>query len=703
MSRSLGALLRPRSIALIGATERSIWSNAAHRNLTSFGYSGKVYLVNRNAGSVYGQPAYVSASAIGEPVDLALLMVPVAGVLEALDDLQAAGIANAVMLTSGFAELGEEGAKLQAALRERAAAHGIALLGPNCLGFINYIDKAPVWTLAPRPQGHFGSLAIISQSGATAALISYFAQQQGLALSYLVSTGNEVDVDIAQVLDFMVDEPNTKAIALFIETVRDANAFARAAERALAAGKPVVVLKVGASEITAKAAQAHTGALVGDDRVFEAACRRLGLIRVASIEDLVVTCDLLQQLGEVGEGGLGLVSLSGGICEIAADRASHVGLPLAELSSNTVQRLRDALPDFGTPHNPLDVTGGAMLKPEIFEKSIQGLGQEPSIAAVVTVFDVPTDESNDGEFARNALAHIGNALREIPVPGLVISHSVRPVTERSREIIHQAGIAYLGCGVDFGMAALSRLFAWSARRRKGIATKETVTQANVRPDSERSTLAYLASHSVPVVPAQLVHSAVEAVDVARRIGESVALKVASRDIAHKTDIGGVKLNVLGEQAVAQAFLSISESVRQARPDAEVEGQVISPMRGKGVELFVGTLRDAQWGPVLVVGLGGIWVEALQDTSLRLLPVTAADVLEQLSELRASKLLDGFRGAPAVDRQALAEIIAKIGNAALALGPELVSLEINPLWSDGERIEALDALAIWDSKPEGETL
>ncbi|NQD95525.1 acetate--CoA ligase family protein, partial [Pseudomonas sp. CrR25] len=660
MSHSLATLLCPRAIALVGATERSIWSNAAYRNLMNFGYPGKVYLVNRNGGSVYGQPAQVSASAIGEPVDLALLMVPVSGVLEALDDLHQAGIRNAVMLTSGFAEMGEAGARLQAALSERARAHGIALLGPNCLGFINYVDHTPVWTLAPRLQAHRGSLAVVSQSGATASLISNFAQQQGLALSYLVSTGNEADVDIAQVLDFLVDDPHTKVIALFIESVRDASAFARAAERALAIGKPVVVLKVGTSEITAKAAQAHTGALVGDDRVFEAACRRLGLIRVASIEDLVTTCDLLLQMGEVGEGGLGLVSLSGGICEIAADRASQVELPLATLSDASVALLREVLPDFGTPHNPLDVTGGAMLNPEILEKSIQGLGQEPQVAALVTVFDVPTDESNDGEFDRNALTHIGKAFGKISMPGLVISHSVRPVTEYSREIVRQAGIAYLGCGVDYGVAALARLFAWSARRRQGGVVDKAVAVVGVRPDSERSTLSYLAGQAVPVVPAELACSAAEAVAIAHRIGGAVALKVASKDIAHKTDIGGVLLNVMGEQAVAEAFQRISDNVLAARPDAKVEGLVVSPMRGKGVELFVGTLRDAQWGPVLAVGLGGIWVEALQDTSLRLLPVTPADVLEQLEELRGSKLLDGLRGAPAVDRQALAEIIARIG-------------------------------------------
>lgn len=703
MSRSLEALLRPRSIALIGATERSIWSNAAYRNLASFGYAGKVHLVNRKGGTVYGQPAFVSASAIGELVDMALLMVPVAAVLEALDDLREAGIRNAVMLTSGFAELGDAGARLQADLSARAREHGIALLGPNCLGFINYVDNAPVWTLAPRQQHHQGSLAIASQSGATAALISYFAQQQGLALSYLVSTGNEADVSIADVLDFLVDDPHTKTIALFIETVRDAQAFSLAAQRALAAGKPVVVLKVGTSEVTAKAAQAHTGALVGDDRVFDAACRRLGLIRVASIEDLAITCDLLQQLGEVGEGGVGLVSLSGGICEIAADRASQVGLPLANLGDACVARLREALPDFGTPHNPLDVTGGAMLKPEIFEQSILGLGHESEVAAIVTVFDVPNEESNDGEFARNALAHIGRALRTVAVPGVVISHSVRPVTERSRDIARETGVAYLGCGVDYGMAALARVFTWSARRREQQKSERGVAMSTARPDSERATLAYLAEAQVPVVPSVLVRTSAEAVDVARHLDGPVAIKVASKDIAHKTDMGGVQLNVCGDQAVSEAFTRIQRNVESACPEAQVDGQVVSPMRGKGVELFVGTLRDAQWGPVLAVGLGGIWVEALQDTSLRLLPVTPQEVLQQLAELRASKLLDGFRGAPSVDREALAGIIARIGNAALALGPDLVSLEVNPLWSDGLQIEALDALAVWDipDQKEGE--
>lgn len=701
MTRSLAALLRPRSIALIGATERSIWSNAAHRNLTSFGYAGRVYLVNRNGGEVYGQTAHASAQAIGEPIDLALLMVPVSGVLDALDDLDKADIRNAVMLTSGFAELGEEGARLQATLAERARSYGISLLGPNCLGFINYIDNAPVWTLAPRRQSQAGTLAIASQSGATAALIAAFASQQGVGLSYLVSTGNEADVGIAEVLDFLVDDPHTRTIALFIESIRDAKAFGRAAQRAMEAGKPVVVLKVGASEITAQAAQAHTGALVGDDRVFDSACRRFGLIRVSSIEDLVVTCDLLQQMPTIREGGLGLISLSGGICEIAADRASQVGLPLAELTEAGKARLREALPDFGTPHNPLDVTGGAMLKPDIFEKAIVGLGNEQQIAALVTVFDVPNDVTNDSEFARNALTHIGRALTANPIPGIVISHSLRPVTELSREIAKQAGVAYLGCGVDYGMAALARLFRWTALRRQARMPATNVDAALVRPVSEQEALAFLVARQVPVIPAQMAQSAEQAVAIAKVIGEPVALKIASADIAHKTDIGGVLLNISGDVEVAEAFRRIDANVRRARPDAAIEGIVLSPMRGKGIELFVGTLRDPQWGPVLAVGLGGVWVEALQDTSLRLLPVTPADVLEQLAELRASKLLDGLRGMPPADRQLLSEVIARIGNSALALGPDLVSLEVNPLWVNGERVEALDALTEWDDTVGGE--
>lgn len=697
MTHALDRFFRPRSIAFVGATERSIWTRAARVNVKAMGYEGKLHYVNRRGGEVLGKPAAVSAAAIGEPVDLALLMVPSEALIDTLPDLVEAGIGHAVVLSSGFAEAGEAGRSHQQRLRDAARSCGIRLLGPNCLGFVNFVDRTPVWTVPVRGPILPGRVALVSQSGALAGQMSYFVQWQQLGLSHMVSTGNEADIDVAQVIDFLVDDPATRSIALFIESVRDAEAFGRAAQRAFDAGKPIAVLKIGTSDVTAKAAQAHTGSLVGDDRVFDAACTRYGMVRVQSLEDLIITAETLARVGRLEEGGLGIVSMSGGMCEIAADDAAALGVPVPELSDATVARLRETLPDFGTPHNPLDMTGAAMLKPELFEQSLEAMAADPRFAAVMTVADVPSDDYDDGPFSRKIVAHVAAAQQRSDKPNLAVSHTARPATAVTQAVIAETGVHYLACGVHHALIGLAGAFRWSKAQRRPKAEVREIAAATERPQSEQAALAYLQTRGVPVIPHCLAATAQEASAAAREWAQPVVLKIASPDIPHKTDIGGVALNLSGDAEIEAAFDAMMARVRAARPDARIEGIAVSPMRGQGVELFVGTLRDPQWGPVLAVGLGGVWVEALQDTSLRLLPVSPADVEAMLGELRGSKLLDGFRGAPAVDRAAAARVIAAIGDAALALGPTLVSLEINPILANGTCIEALDALAVWNDE------
>ncbi|HEY5756930.1 MAG TPA: acetate--CoA ligase family protein [Steroidobacter sp.] len=695
MSHPLAALFSPRSIAFVGATERSVWTRAALANLRTLGYDGKIFLVNRKGGEVLGYPAVSTLRDIGEPVDVALLMVPSEVLLDTLPELSAAGIRNAIILSAGFAESGAAGRELQGRLTSLAREHGISLLGPNCLGFVNYTSKAPVWTVSLRPQrARDPKIAIVSQSGALAAQMSYFAQWQGIGLTYMVSTGNEAGVGVAQVIDYLVDDPSTRSIALFLESVRDAPAFARACLRASQAGKPVVVLKVGSSEVTVRSAQAHTGSLVGDDRVFDAVCRRFGLVRVTSLEDLILTAEVLARWGKLPEGGLGLISLSGGLCEIAADRAADAGMNLPSLSPATTSRLAAALPNFGTPHNPLDVTGGALLDPSMLEKSLDAMTAESAFAAVVAVLDVAATPADDSKLLRQLLACVAAAQARAERPTLLISHTVRPFSELSEEIIEATGCNYLPCGVEHGIRAVARALEWSTLARESRVSASVPSVVDARPQSERQVLEYLHGRGVPVVPARVVNSADNAVRYARTLGSAVALKIVSPDIPHKTEVGGVMLGVTGDDKVAAAYEQILASARRAKPDARIEGVSVGPMRDAGVELFVGTMRDPQWGPVITVGLGGVWVEALRDTSLRLLPITQDDALAMLDELRGKALLNGFRGTPAVDRHAVAKIVAAIGDAALALGPQLVSLEINPLRASGERVEALDGWAEW---------
>ncbi|WP_221793950.1 acetate--CoA ligase family protein [Aquisediminimonas sediminicola] len=688
----LARLFNARSIALVGATERSVWSNTAWSNCTTVGFDGVIHLVNARGGTVYGQTAATSCAAIGAPVDAALLMVPGDALEGAFDDLHAAGIANAIVLSSGFAELGAAGGERQKNLLASARARGIRLMGPNTLGFVNIGGSVSIWT-SQLPPVSKGSIAVVSQSGATGSYISAYAAQQGLGLSFLAATGNEADIRIDDVISYLADDEATSCMLVFLESVRNADALAKAADRALAAGKPLIAIKIGTSEHTAKAALAHTGALVGDDRVFDAACRKHGIIRAHSIEEAVATAGLMSQtLPRPGK--LTLISISGGICEISADRCDAVGAPLLDFDQDLQASLADILPDFGTPHNPLDVTGAAMLKPELFSQCVEALANSEDVGISVCLFDAPDDHQSG--LLNSIIEQVADGAAKGDAPTVLMSVAPRPVSAVTRGITDAHKLPYIGAGLDQGLLAVSNAMHWVERRGQWREAPPAVRpdEKRARPVTEREALAYLDQQHVQVVPIRLAHSADEAVAFARANNGPIAMKVSSPDIAHKTEVGGVALGLEGDEAVAAAYRQMMESVTRLRPDAEVEGVLIAPMRTDGVELFVGVMRDDQWGPTIAVGLGGIWVELLKDTSIRLLPIDKEEARCMLSELRGSGILDGFRGGQAVDRDALAEAIVGIGNAALALGPDLLSLEVNPLLARPEAVEALDALVGW---------
>jgi acyl-CoA synthetase (NDP forming) len=698
----LDGLLRARSIALVCASERSAWSSGAFANFGQLGFDGRLHAVNPKGGRIHGLSAATSCRAIGQQVDAALLMVPAHAIAEAFDDMRAAGVCNAVILTSGFAEMSTDGKQHQAELAALARQHHINLLGPNCLGFINYVDRVPLWTIN-LPTRLAGNVALVSQSGATASHIAEFAGRQGVGLSYLVSTGNEADLNIARVLDYLVDDPATQVICLFLETTRDTATLALAAQRALAMGKPIIALKIGSSAVTAKVAQAHTGSLVGDDRVFDAACRQLGIIRVASVDDMVATAGLLARLRPRARSRLGALAISGGICESTADRADALGLELAELAPATQAALRQVMPSFGTPHNPLDITGAAILEPALFAHSSRALGADPGIDLLTCLYDVPTTAHH--AFGEQVVAQIGLAFSSIDTPAVLLSVTPQQMTEHTRRLIDTHKLNYLPAGLDRGLAAVARSQWWAVQRDLAATNGRSPQQPQPQPvasspplplllQSERQVLDFLASRGVPVVPAHIATDAAQADSFAHRFNGPLAMKIASPDIAHKSDVGGVRLQVSANDA-GRVYRQIRADVASHCPDARIDGVIVSPMREHGVELLVGIVRDPQWGLVLAVGLGGIWVELLKDTSLRLLPVTPDQVLTMLGELRATRLLDGYRGGPRIDRQQLAQVIARIGDAAFALGPELASLEINPLLATATRIEALDGLVLWN--------
>lgn len=675
-----------------------MWSLGVAARFKEYEYAGLVYAINKGGLAAHGFPGFTSCCAIGAAVELAYLMVPLEATLEALADVAAAGIKSVIVLTSGFSEAGAAGAELQAHMIRFADLHQITLLGPNSLGFAN-VAKRLVSTIVPaRLPLIDGAIGLVSQSGAVLSEITKFAHQQGIGLSFLAATGNEAQVDLADIVGYLVDDAATRVIAVFAESIRNSAKLQAAAVKALQAKKPIVILKVGKSAITAQVAQAHTGSLVGDDKVFDAACLQLGLIRVGCIEELMLTAKLLENLGPLSVPGVAVVSISGGGCGLFADRAEENKVALPAFSAATVSALRAVLPELATTLNPLDITGSAIRSPELWQQVLSIVNRDPAIGLTVVINPVPAIESEMRGQLEQSRA-IGRAMKESPIPGLMLMQSLQPLTDTMRRFSTDTALPPIAFGIDYSVRALGKLAWWSALLEK-FHTQEKqpvapVPAAGAQPRSERAVLEFLDQCGVPVIPAIIAGTAAQAIAHAALLNCPVALKVASADIAHKTEAGGVKLGVSGAADVGAAFAAIDASVRRHSPQARIDGIIVAPMRNQGIELFVGTARDPQWGPVLALGLGGIWVEALADTAVRLLPVSAGDVIEMLQGLRAAKILQGFRGAPAVDMAALADVIVKIGQAALALGPELAALEVNPLLVADGRIEALDGLAIWN--------
>jgi len=683
---SAADLLRPRSVAIVGASDRSRWSQTTFANLGGGALAGRLHLVNRRGGLVHGRATATSCADIGERVDLGVILVPGEAVLDALRDLGRAGARSAVILTSGFAETGPEGAARQRELADVARGLGIRLLGPNSLGFINFADGIVVWTTPARAPSRASGVAIVSQSGATAFFLATLAHQWDVGLSHVVATGNEADLDCAAFAHALVEHPAVRAVALFIETVRDPPSFLAALMAARNARKPVVVLKVGASEVTAKSALAHTGALVGDNTVFDGMCRQFGAIRVHTIEDLLATADIAARAGPLRAGGLGIVSNSGGICEIAADTAQARGIVLPGMSEAGAEALRATIPGFAT---------GA-ITPEQCGAAVAIVASQPGVAAMLCpYYEVPTTQEDISERLTALHAALARSLCAADVPGFVVSYTATHLSALSREIVAGNGLPYLACGMDRAMTGLSGLIAWSAALSHAAPPPAHEARASgERPRTEQAALAYLAAHGVPVAPMTLTLDADAAVVAARALGGKVVLKIASADIGHKSDIGGVVLNVAGDDAVRAAYDRIMAAARHHAPGAAIDGVLVAPMREAGVELFVGVSRDAQWGPVLAVGLGGIWVEVLRDVALALLPVDASEIRRMLTGLRGAKLMAGARGLPPADLDAVACAVARIGMAALSLGPDLEALDVNPLWVRGADVEALDALCVW---------
>lgn len=699
-AEAMRALFAPKSIALVGATDKSGWSLATFDNLRNHGFSGRVHLVNPRTEVVHGQRAHRSLSDIGEPVDMAYVMVPTAAVLPVLREGAGLGIRSYVVLTAGFGETGPEGRRREEEILDFARENRLTVLGPNGNGYINATAGTTPYGL-PIPAPLLGGpVGVVLQSGALASSILSFAQARNVGLSLLTSMGNETMVSVTDVIDHLVDDPATKVIALFLESVRHPERFARAARRAARAGKPIVALKIGSSKIASHTAQAHTGALVGDDRVIDAAFGQLGVVRVSSLEDLIITSGLLAQVGRIDGPRIGVVTPSGGACEVIADRAEQEGLELPPFAPETVARLKEILPGFATVQNPLDVTGYVVVDRTLLGRALEVVADDPGIDAVMLLSDLPRVVPADPALTLLHFGATAQRIRDASRPVMVASNILTDITEFGRHVQEETGFPYVAGGIEHAVTAIGAAVRWS-RDLPRAAAGPVGPASGPRPVvhgptsgvwTEYRASQLLGDNGIPVVPSAPAATEDEAVAAAERFGYPVVLKAVADGLGHKSDIGGVRLGLGGADEVRRAHREVCAALRE-RGLAGI-GTLVQPQRSGGVELLVGVVRDPAWGLTMAVGLGGVWVEVLRDSVLRLLPVGADDIRRALGELRGARLLDGARGTEPADLDRVAEVIARIAGLAAGLGPGLGSLEVNPLLVQGSRVEALDALITW---------
>jgi acyl-CoA synthetase (NDP forming) len=546
-------------------------------------------------------------------------------------------------------------------------------------------------------------VGVVLQSGALTSNVLGFARAHGIGISLLTSMGNEAVITAADVLEHLIADDDTQVIGLFLESVRDPLRFTALAERALAAGKPIVALKVGRSEAGRAAALAHTGAVAGDDAVVAAAFRQCGVIRVDSLEELLITAGLLGS-GQVPSGRrMGVVTASGGACDIIADRSADEGLEIVEFAEQTTARLRAALPPFASARNPLDVTGIILADrtsadANLGDVALNAVTADPGVDFVFNMLALPSAVPPDPSIPERRIADVAAAVERSPVPVVNFSATCSDLSEYGGSLLDRHGLHVLG-GIEFGLTAVGHAIRWS-EARQAAATRPARAAAPSWPApedvpdgpwSEARARELLAAGGVPAVPAELVHDADAAVAAAERFGDPVALKICSAAITHKSDIGGVALDVAGDPAVRAAFARVLAAGRAVTSD--VDGVLVSPMRRGGTELFVGVTVDPSFGPVLAVGLGGVFIEVLHDVSLRVLPVDRDEVVRMLGELRGAAVLAGARGTAPADLPAVADAVVRLAECARSLGPALRTVEVNPLRVDGAQVEALDVLVV----------
>ncbi|MBM4429372.1 MAG: acetate--CoA ligase family protein [Chloroflexi bacterium] len=702
--RDLTPLLNPRAIAIVGASERhGSAGRLVLENLHHLQYGGAVYAVNPRQREVLGFPACPDLRHLPERVDSVAVLLSADKVLPTLETAAELGIRAAWVLASDFAEAGPAGQARQQRLSQLGQETGLLVCGPNCIGVANLVDRVATYSVALSPATRAGHVSAVVQSGAICLSLANAAR---FGWRHLISSGNEAVLDSADYIGYLAGDPHTRLIIAFLEGIRSPQRFVAAAEAAAEAGKPILLVKVGRSAGARRAVQAHTGSLAGSDQVVDAVLRRLGVMRLDSLDELVEAAELFATSPLPLGTGVGLLTLSGGQIGLVADLAQYLGLEFPSFSATTQAALSQVLPPYSPIANPLDAWGSGDLE-QTYPHCVEWVARDEDIHLLAVSRDTPTGVApREVEQSRYVAQAAVLARQQTGKPVLVFSNISSGFQPEVKQLLDRGGVPYLQ-GTGETLKAMQALVAYGAFRRRvgrpgavGCPSPPHLRRWREKLRGRQGALSevegrqLLAAYGIPGPREAVANTAEEAVAAAQHIGYPVVLKVLSPDIQHKTEVGGVRVGLADPAAVRQAFAEMNKSLRSARPQARLEGVLVQEMVAPGaVEVILGVLRDPSFGPVVVFGSGGILVELVQDSVLRLPPLSHAEALEMVQQTRGARLLHGFRGQPPADMEALTDALVRLSQLAVDLGDVIVALDVNPLMvlPEGQGVRAVDVL------------
>lgn len=700
---AVGRLLHPKSVAIVGASPTpGALGASVLANLERSRFDGDIHLVNPNRDTIGARPCLRSIEALPLDVDVAVLAIPRAAVLDAVRGLAGRRVGAAVIFSAGFAEGGEAGMRDQRELAGIAAASGMVILGPNCLGFVNQVHGvALTFVETPAvPLGEQAGIGIVSQSGAMAAVLGVMLGSRELGVSYSISTGNEAGSGVEDYLEFLIDDPRTRVIGMIVEQFRRPRRFLQAAARARAAGKQIVLLHPGRSSAARESAATHTGALAGDYALMCAKVRRAGVVLVASLEELGDVIEIAARCPVRADGGLLYVTESGAFKALTLDLCELQGVVLPVIDDQNAPLLRAAIPPFVPVSNPLDLTAQALVDPDLYRRTLAAAMGDPRFGSIVLGI-IQTDPVT----SRLKFPPIIAALREFKQPKPVIFAGLDEGALVPPEFIsglRELGVPYFP-SPDRAVRALARLgeaalvpvptVASPLAPAAATATNAALAAAlpaGVVPEWRAKQL--LAPAGIPFPRGRLARTLAEAQGIALELGFPVALKAQSPELSHKSDAGGVVLGNVDAATLAAGWARMHESIARHRPGLALEGVLVEKMGPRGVELIIGARNDPEWGAVVLAGFGGVQAELLKDVCLLTPDMSREEIVRELGRLKGAALLTGFRGSPALDVAAVAELIQRLG-LWLQAQPAVREIDLNPViaYPVGEGAMALDAL------------